>query len=64
VLEIETNVVRRLTTALGVRSQPSWSLDGRTLLFSATGTGADEVYVVGADGTALRRVTRGTEGRR
>lgn len=34
------------------------------LPFSATGAGLEEVYVVDAHGTALRRVTQGTEGRR
>jgi len=62
VLEVSSGQVTRLTTALGVRSQPSWSRDGARLLFSATSTGVDEVYVIGRDGSGLRRLTHGTDG--
>ena len=62
VLEISSGRVARLTTGLAVRSQPSWSRDGGRLLFSATSTGVDEIYVVGRGGAGLERLTRGTEG--
>jgi TolB protein len=63
-VDVATGAVTRLTTGLDVWSQPSWSPDGRRILFSARQTGIDEVYVVNADGTSLARRTRGTEGLR
>jgi TolB protein len=56
--------VRRVTQGMSVRSQASWTQDGRRIAFSAYGTGVDEVYVVNADGTGLVRLTKGTEGMR
>jgi Tol biopolymer transport system component len=47
---------------LQVRGQPSWSRNGQQLLFSATGTGTDEVYIINVDGSGLQRLTRGSEG--
>jgi Tol biopolymer transport system component len=36
--------------------------DGNRILFSAKTAGVDEVYVMGADGSGLTRMTRGAEG--
>jgi Tol biopolymer transport system component len=58
-----TGVVR-LTRDLEVWSQPSWSPDGRRLLVSGSATGVMEVYLLGADGSGLTRLTRGREGER
>jgi TolB protein len=54
--------VRRLTTNLNAQAQPSWSPDGRRILFSASPNGVADVYVVNADGTGLTRRTRGADG--
>jgi TolB protein len=64
VFDIARDLATRLTFRMRVRSQPSWSSDGKRILFSALETGADEVYFVNADGSGLRRLTRGTEGTR
>jgi TolB protein len=55
-------VVTRLTSGLDIWSQPSWSSDGRRLLFSARAKGVQDIYVVAADGSGLVRLTRGFEG--
>jgi len=64
VLEIATGAVSRLTNGLQVRSQASWSRDGTRLLFSGSGSGVDEVYLIKRDGSGLTRLTRGFEGTR
>jgi TolB protein len=61
---VATGTVTRLTTGLDVWSQPSWSPDAGRLLFSAAAAGVHDLYVVNADGTELRRLTRGFDGRR
>jgi Tol biopolymer transport system component len=49
--------VTRLTTGLDVWAQPHWSPDGSRILVSAMATGVDQLYVVGAQGTGLARLT-------
>jgi TolB protein len=63
-LEIASGSVRRLTTGLEVRSQAGWSGDGNRLVFSGSGLGVDDVFVIGRDGRGLMRLTRGAEGLR
>jgi Tol biopolymer transport system component len=48
---------RRLTRS-GEDLEPEWSLDGRKLAFDAQRDGSNWAYVVDADGTGLRRLTR------
>ena len=43
---------------LGRGHAPTWSPDGRKIAFRSDRDGNGEVYVVNADGTGLRRVTR------
>jgi Tol biopolymer transport system component len=49
---------------LHTQAQPSWSPDGRRLLFSAAPKGIADVYVINVDGTGLVRLTRGQDGTR
>jgi Tol biopolymer transport system component len=44
---------------LDVWYQPSWSRDGRRILFSAKKTGEDQIYRINSDGTGLVQLTPG-----
>ncbi len=70
ILDLETREVRNLTDAAGGDFRPSWSPDGTMLAFSSDrGSGfpkavgywehvhAASVYIVGADGNGLRRIS-------
>ena len=47
----------QLTTGLGVDDSPSWSPDGRHLVFSSTVDGKSQIYMINADGKDLERIT-------
>jgi TolB protein len=52
----------RQLTFEGENAEAYWSSDGKRLVFQHRGTGvpADQIYVIGADGRDLRRVSTGT----
>jgi TolB protein len=47
----------QLTTGAGVDDSPSWSPDGRHLVFSSTADGKSQIYMINADGKDLERIT-------
>ena len=47
----------QLTTGKGVDDSPSWSPDGRHLVFSSTAGGKSHIYMINADGKDLERIT-------
>ncbi len=47
----------QLTTGLGVDDSPSWSPDGRHLVFSSTVDGKSQIYMINVDGKDLERIT-------
>ncbi len=47
----------QLTTGQGVDDSPSWSPDGRHLVFSSTAGGKSHIYMINADGKDLERIT-------
>ncbi len=47
----------QLTAGPGVEDSPSWSPDGRHLVFSSTVDGKSQIYMINADGKDLERVT-------
>jgi TolB protein len=49
--------LRQLTRDSAVAIGPSFSPDGKTILFSSTQTGHGEVYVMNSDGTGRRALT-------
>lgn len=51
----------RLDAPAGLLNAPEWSPDGSRIAFSVTdpATGTSHIWVVGADGSGARRVTRG-----
>lgn len=55
--KLDGSDVRRITTADGDESNPSFSPDGSTLAFSANYDGNTDVYVVSALGGAPKRLT-------
>lgn len=50
--------LKRLTRARGNDISPSWSPDGRHIVFRSSRDGNDEIYVMRADGKEQRRLTR------
>ena len=58
VVDLATNEVRQLTFGQGTNESPSYSANGRHLVFSSTrGSGNKQIYVIGRDGRGLRQLT-------
>ncbi len=53
-----TNEIVRLTQDQGNNEEPSFSPNGRLLIFSSTRTGKSQLFVMSADGNAQRQITR------
>jgi TolB protein len=45
-------------TTLGSNEDPAWSPDGRHLAFMSTRGGKKDIYLMHADGSGQRRLTR------
>jgi len=58
VLDLRTGKSRRLTKARADDTDASWSPDGKRIVFDSTRDGNREVYVMDADGSGLRNVSR------
>ncbi len=60
VLEIATDEVRQLTDGPGNNENPAWSPDGRHIVFASNRVaGTYDLYTMRADGSHVRRLTRG-----
>ena len=46
----------RLTENQGDNENPSWSQDGRFIVFSSTRSGKSEIYIMGMDGSGVRKL--------
>ena len=58
VVDLATNERRQLTFGLGTNESPSFSANGRHVVFSSTrGSGAKQLWLIGRDGSGLRRIT-------
>ena len=53
----DRKIERRSISRLEGATSPSWSPDGKPLVFSGTTGGITDLYIVNADGTQLRRLT-------
>jgi len=51
--------VQRLTIASGNNENPSWSPDGRHLVYTSTRNGGSDIYFINEDGTNERSLTSG-----
>src|SRR5688572_12353228 len=58
-LPIGGGAATRLTSGLPFDAQPRWSPDGRQIVFTSDRSGAENVWVVDADGGRPRAITRG-----
>lgn len=55
----DTGEIRRLTQDQGNNEHPSFSPDGNLVVFSSTRSGESKLYVMSADGTNQRQISRG-----
>lgn len=58
ILDLEGNDVRNLSDQAGVDGWPAWSPDGTRLVFASERSGSADLWVVNADGSSLRQLTR------
>ena len=56
-IDLATNEVRQLTFGVGTNESPSYSANGRHLVFSSTRSGEKQLWLIGRDGRGLRRIT-------
>jgi len=54
----ETGVIKRLTQDQGNNEHPTFSPDGSLVVFSSTRTGESKLYIMNADGTNQRLISR------
>ncbi|MGA2090057.1 MAG: Tol-Pal system beta propeller repeat protein TolB [Endomicrobiales bacterium] len=54
--DLSTGDIIRLTQDERHNENPSWSPDGRFIIFSTTRSGKQELYIIGADGSGLRKL--------
>lgn len=59
--DIQSGRMQRLTTEPSIDTEPSFSPDGRQIVFRSnrSGEGTGNLYVMNADGTGVRRITFG-----
>ena len=62
ILDADGNDVLNLTAHVGVDGWPAWSPDGRRLVFASERSGSSDLWVVEADGSGLRQLTRDPDG--
>jgi TolB protein len=55
----DSGEIRRLTQDQGNNEHPTFSPDGNLVVFSSTRTGESKIYVMNADGTNQRLISRG-----
>lgn len=59
VIDVATGMATALTHGEGNNENPRWSPDGRHLVFASSRAGSYDLYTMRADGTDVRRLTRG-----
>jgi TolB protein len=59
-LDLRTRARTRLTDAIGLDTSPSYSPDGREIVFASDRGGSNQLYVMGADGSNQHRISFGS----
>jgi TolB protein len=57
VINVDGSGLQRLTSGNGSNEGPSWSPDGRFLVFSSTRTGVPQLYRMYDDGSGQQQLT-------
>lgn|GEM_PF-2989727 len=57
IIDLRTDVVKRLTDGSANAVSPSWSPDGSRIVFSSDRSGKWEIYTMKADGTDVQQLT-------
>ena len=61
-MDLRTRQSRRLTQSSGIDTGPSYSPDGRQVVFESDREGSQQLYVMNSDGSGVRRIS-GSDGR-
>ena len=59
IVDVASKAVTRLTQDQGNNEDPSWAPDGQHLVFSSTRSGKSKLYIMNADGTNQRLISKG-----
>ena len=58
-MDLSTQQRRRLTKSPSIDTSPSYSPDGGKIAFNSDRAGAQQIYVMNADGSRVKRVSYG-----
>jgi len=61
IFNLKSNEISKLTENAGRNENPSWSPDGRHLVFSSNRSGKYQLYLVDYDGRNIRQITSAGE---
>ena len=56
-MDVTTRETLQLTHGRGRNENPTWSPDGRHLVFSSNRSGSEQIWTMLADGTQARQLT-------
>jgi TolB protein len=56
-MDVASKQLRRLTDGLGIDTEPAWSPDGRSLIFTSDRGGTPQIYRIAAGGGQAERLT-------
>jgi TolB protein len=59
VIDVATGASQRITHGEGNNENPRWAPDGRHIVFASSRAGSYDIYTMRADGSEVRRLTRG-----
>ena len=56
---LRSRQLRQLTRAIGIDTEPSYSPDGRQIVFASDRAGGQQLFVMNSDGSNIRRISEG-----